>query len=158
MPSESVIAASAAIIGGIAPKIVDFLLESRSQNQTDKREFHHEVVSLTDRAIRSYEQYVQDYEKGDEIPYTNATRCKGRLPDNEIRQFNINRPGLATDELINDLRNLQNVAWDIDQFNLPPRTEMDPLTVEKSEEYLELMNRFYNISRKVHSESLSQLE
>ena len=157
MLTGEIVAASAALIGAFGSQFLSYFFERRRVKSENEREFYHNVISHTGRIINSYEEYLDDYSVGDDVPYLTASRAKSRMLPNVVRDENFNKPEMASDSLINDLQELQSISWEIDNLQMPAKNEMNPYTDDIAKEYLETMSEFKNKSEEINKVAVSEL-
>lgn len=76
----------------------------------------------------------------------------------DIRKENFNKPDVASDELINDLYELQSLSWKIDDLEMPGKNEMDPYTGEVAKEYINNMSTFKAKAEEINEKAVSEIE
>lgn len=158
MLTGEIVAASAAIIGAFGSQIISYYFGRRKERNEIKREFYHNVISHTDRIVNSYETYLETYTVGDEIPYQTASRARSRMMPQAVRKENFNKPKVASDSLIKDLQEFQLISWEIDELEMPSRSEMDPYTDDIAKEYLKTMRNFKNKAEKIREIAVNELK
>lgn len=158
MPTGEIIVASAALIGALGSQYLSYHFKRRKERSEAEREFYNNVIQKTDKIIYAYETYLDDYEVGSEIPYSNASRAKNRMQPQAIRKENFNKPSLAPDSLIDNLQELQAICWEIDDLDMPARNQMDPYTGKIAKEYMDTINQFYSKANEINQVAVNQRE
>jgi len=158
MPTGEIIAASAALSGAFGSQVLSYHFMRKKERSEAKRGFYNNIIQRTDTITSAYETYLDDYDVGSDIPFSDVSRAKSRMKPQVIRKENFNKPSLASDSLIDNLQELQAICWEIDDLEMPARNQMDPYTDEIAVEYMKTMNRFYSKAKEINQVAVNQRE